>query len=526
MAVVDYRPLTAQDQTIIDYYDGVVVEQLASARTNVWVEVRIDKATRARVVAVLKNRLESRGRQVGVFEEESHWRLTLPPPVAALPAVKALNNVAIPLPAIQSDNDLPLYSIRQPRVLVRMPTRNRPAQALNALAAYRMLAGYPIEIEVVVDRDDEKMASSEVLQRLCALGASVSVGDHNSKIEAVNGGRISDWDILVLASDDMIPVTDGYARIIVEEMNRHFPYFDGLIYFDDGYAGERCCTLPIFGKRLYDQFGYVYEPSYKSLCCDVEQTEVLRAMRRAVYVNKMIIEHMHPAAGKASFDPLYTRNESLFSEDKPIFERRKNTLRPHAQFGFDSPPLALSICIATLRERRNQLNRLLACIYDQIIRDAPRQVEVLVDSETGEIGAKRQRLIEKTNGHYVAHVDDDDWISFDYIKRVVNAIVENDYESDCVELTGAVTTNGGSAGSFHHSIKYREWYTNDEGVHCRSPNHLNPVRRELALKAGFPAGVSHGEDHEFSKRLLPLLSREAPVNGGPLYHYWFCKPEK
>lgn len=515
MLTIDNKPLTAEEHTTIDHFDSVVAEKFASARVNAWVVIKIAKSVRKKVIAVLQARIESRGRQVGVFQESDHWRLDFPPPVAALPPLQALTASAAHH-QIQH-----VAETSGAKVLVRMPTRDRPAQALHALTAYRNLAGYPVTLEVVVDCDDEKMLSSEVLQRLCALDVVVTVGEHRSKVEAVNGGRVAEWDILILASDDMVPVVDGYAKIIVEEMSKHFPHFDGAIYFPDGYSDVRCCTMPVIGRHLYDQFYYIYDQEYRSLCCDVEQTEVLRAMKRLVYIDKTIIEHRHPAIGKAPSDALYARNEEARGVDQQTYERRRDARRPYAQFGFDAPPLALSICIVTLPERRQQLDRLIAYIYGQIVRDAPRQVEVIVDDGPGEIGAKRQHLIERALGHYVAHIDDDDWISYDYVKRIVGAITASSYAVDCVALSGVITTNGGSATPFHHSIRYREWHTDGEGVHYRSPNHLNPCRRDLALKAGFPVEISHGEDHEFSKRLLPFLSREAVLVGGPLYYYWF-----
>ena len=51
------------------------------------------------------------------------------------------------------------------------------------------------------------------------------------------------------------------------------------------------------------------------------------------------------------------------------------------------------------------------------------------------------------------------------------------------------------------------------------PNHLNPIRRDLAVKAGFPE-KSFGEDHEFSRRVHPLLKTQAdlPVS---IYNYLY-----
>jgi len=71
-----------------------------------------------------------------------------------------------------------------------------------------------------------------------------------------------------------------------------------------------------------------------------------------------------------------------------------------------------------------------------------------------------------------------------------------------------------------HSIRYDRWYsegTGDDEVFYRPPNHLNPVQRDLARAARFP-DRSHGEDHEYSMRLRPLLRSERFLEG-PIYFY-------
>ena len=63
-----------------------------------------------------------------------------------------------------------------------------------------------------------------------------------------------------------------------------------------------------------------------------------------------------------------------------------------------------------------------------------------------------------------------------------------------------------------------EWHQSG-GIYYRTPNHISPVKRELALQAGFPE-IAFGEDHEYSKRLLPLLKTETIIKEN-LYHYDF-----
>lgn len=534
--IVDGTTLTEDERTYFDYCESTI-DGIVSQFGGQWFDFKLDtdKAS-PKVVNALKQTYEAQSFGVGVFPVldgsgglGGYQMVFAPPTRHAKPT--ATRTAAKELPPLNTFPGASAFAARPaftapasmtehayPRLLVRMPTRNRPAQAISVLSAYRNMAGAPITLEVVIDADDESMMASDVLQRLRALDAVITVGNHKSKIEAVNAGAIKDWDILLLASDDMMPVEDGYAAPVIAAMAEHFPHFDGAVFFDDGYAHDRCCTLPIMGRRLYEQFGYVYEPSYKSLVCDIEQTDVLRALGRLVYVDRKIIEHRHPAAGGTPSDALYKRNNGPERADRETYQRRELIRRPHAQVAFDSPPLWLSICIATVPERRPLLARLLDHVYAQIIRDRPRQVEVVIESGHGTIGEKRQRLLEKAHGHFVAFVDDDDWIAHDYVTQVVGAL-EREPDTDCASLWGIITENGDNPQKFHHSIKYEGWYRTADGLFARTPNHLNAVRRELALKAGFQAS-NFGEDHQFSKALRPLLKSEVAVES-VLYHYWY-----
>ena len=529
--VVDGTPLSQEERTAFDYCDATV-EQTAAKAKGQWFEFTADLSTAPpKVVNAIRQTYEAQGFGVGVFPVVDAlgalggWRLIFAPPKRA--QAGASRQLARELPALSTlppMTNRPVFAFSPPmdrgcpRLLVRMPTRGRAAQAIHVLSAYRNMAGAPVQLEAVIDADDDSMMASDVLQRLRALDVIITVGASKSKIEAVNAGSVKDWDILLLASDDMMPVADGYAAHVIAAMTQHFPHYDGAIFFDDGYAHDRCCTLPIIGRRLYEQFGYVYEPSYRSLVCDIEQTNVFRGMGRLVYVDKKIIEHRHPAVGNASSDALYSRNNKPEQADRDNYAARSELRRPHAQIAFDAPPLWLSVCIATVPKRSAMLARLVDYLLDQIARDAPRKAEVITDAGPGTIGEKRQRLLERARGHFVAYVDDDDWIAHDYIAQIVSA-VERVPTADCLSLWGVITENGDNPQRFHHSIQYDGWYRTADGLYARTPNHLNAVRRDIALQVGFEP-KQFGEDHQYSKGIRPLLKTEVPIDS-ILYHYWF-----
>jgi len=513
--------LNIEQEIDLDYVDSIVESLIFAHFVGKMFAVPVP-AKFASVLDALAARYETGGWSVGIFPQRqgdvvTEILLALAPRGEVAHAATTPSNE---LPPLETPFIAPAVTATTKRLLVRMPTRGRPAQALRVLADYRSMAGMPITLEVVIDEDDETMLAAPALQRMNALGCVITVGKHESKIEAVNGGRVTEWDVLLLASDDMQPVQQGWAVEVMRAMEEHWPHLDGAIYQDDSYAHKRCVTLPIIGKRFYDQFGFVYEHEYASLVCDVEQHELWTAMGRLIYVDRALITHKHPAAGQAAKDALYERNDALHSADQAVYEKRKSTVCKHSQFRFDAPPLWMTICIATVPERRAQLERLLDEIYAQIIRDAPRQVEVIVDAGAGNIGEKRQRMLEKARGHFVASADDDDLVSHDYIARVVGALRENP-DADCASLVGTMTTFGNLPQKFEHDLKHTEW--KQEGtLHVRPPNHLNAVRRELALQVGF-VSATKGEDHEFSKALHPLLKKQASTGDAPLYYY-FCMP--
>jgi hypothetical protein len=213
------------------------------------------------------------------------------------------------------------------KILIKFPTRNRLDKFFYALDRYYEYADDIDNISVVVscDTDDSVMNSTETLERLSTYkNLTIDFSDNKSKIEAVNKNVPSDgYDIILLASDDMIPVVKGYDQIIRDRMLVHYPDTDGVLWFNDGLQGARLNTLCILGKKYYDKFGYIYHPEYKSLYADNEFTEVSVNAGKAVYFNDIIIKHEHYSIDDSKNDELYKRNDSLLSYDRAVYEKRK-----------------------------------------------------------------------------------------------------------------------------------------------------------------------------------------------------------
>lgn len=185
--------------------------------------------------------------------------------------------------------------------------------------------------------------------------------------------------------------------------------------------------------------------------------------------------------------------------------------------------MKLSILIPTIKDRTEMLNRLLEVLKPQIVEG----VELIIDKDDGEvpIGEKRNRMMQKATGEYVCFIDDDDMIPPYYVAKILNAIELN---PDCVGFWLIRYVNGVESGMACHSLRYRKYATVESDTRLtmyeRTPNHLNPIKRSIAIQVPFPT-TNHGEDTDFAKRVYPMLESEVFVDS-EMYRYLYVDMDK
>lgn len=181
----------------------------------------------------------------------------------------------------------------------------------------------------------------------------------------------------------------------------------------------------------------------------------------------------------------------------------------------------LSILICTIPGREGTLARLMAQLKEQ---SEGKAVEILIDARpkantTGgvSVGTKRQALLEQSTGKYVCYIDDDDTVADDYIDTLLSAAKA---DPDCIgfKLMCHFKNNPCTAV---HSIRYA-WKENVDGFrYVRSPHHLTPVKREIAIQVGFNDKRS-GEDRDYSNGLVGKLKSEVFIDRH-LYNYLYLE---
>ena len=166
--------------------------------------------------------------------------------------------------------------------------------------------------------------------------------------------------------------------------------------------------------------------------------------------------------------------------------------------GSDSIKLSLLIC--TIPKRAAFMERLLNILMPQIY-GIERYVEIEIDAHpTDSIGTKRNRLLQKARGKYVAFIDDDDRVSETY---VLNLLIGIDKGVDCCSLLGIITDDGENPRYFEHSLSYNEYRTvkrDGRDFYERFPNHVSCIRADIAKQFIFPE-TNHGEDTDWAAQI-------------------------
>jgi hypothetical protein len=368
---------------------------------------------------------------------------------------------------------------------------------IQTLASYVKLANHPEQLGVAIscDEDDVSMGRNLVQEQLLRTLNPVAwkrifFSPNKTKIEACNANMNDiewEWDIVVLVSDDMIPQLQGYDDVIRNHMMSKFPDTNGILWFNDGAQGDKLNTLCVYGRTMYQTFGHIYHPEYKSLFCDTELTDLCKGdlASKCLYVPYCIIRHEHPGTGfSQNMDALYERNQRYWNEDMYTYIRRKT-------YAYD-----WSVLIPTIPGREEKLRNLIRSIYDKVARICPDlRLEICLsfDNRETSVGTKRQQLLTQAKGKYLSFIDDDDEITDAYVEDLKACF---DGGHPVMRLRGQI-----SPYTFTHSLENSLATTMARGeVFLRPPNHLNPMMADVAKFVQFKDAV-RGEDLEWTLRM-------------------------
>lgn len=209
------------------------------------------------------------------------------------------------------------------RILVKFPSRDRPEDFGMRMQQLAERADHLDGYSVLVSLDADGMEGYDAHMFRC----TAIIGSSTSKVDAINrdiNDDTSDWDLLLVMSDDMEPQPhwDTMIRDLAADQK------DVFLWFSDG-RQKRVCTIPCMDRVFYDRTRYVYHSSYRSLYCDDEQTMMALASGRTRKSDMVLLLHQHPRYNRdAARDRLYNRNYLYLNADARNWKERMRILSP------------------------------------------------------------------------------------------------------------------------------------------------------------------------------------------------------
>ena len=179
--------------------------------------------------------------------------------------------------------------------------------------------------------------------------------------------------------------------------------------------------------------------------------------------------------------------------------------------------LSILICSVDIEERQIKLKKLISELHRQISKNyAEEIVEILIDTDnmTKSVGQKRNDLINKAKGHFVCFIDDDDFITENYLSTILNHL---NIGIDILLIGISHIENGINKTKILPSL-FIDNLTTNEVVFKTNHFHLCPHKKSIAELVSFDC-VNFAEDMIYSKKMGKHISNHAVIYD-PIYIYF------
>lgn len=211
-------------------------------------------------------------------------------------------------------------------MIVIVPSRGRPA-SLEPLAQAWSDTKATAELLIAVDDDDPTLDQYQDESERLALMLSVAprlrmVGTLN--LHAV--GEAWSYDAVGFMGDDHRPRTVGWDHRFAETLSGGA----GIVYGNDLLQGEKMATAVMMTSDIIETLGYMAPPTFTHLCVDLVWKDWGVGMGRITYLDDVVIEHVHPANGKANLDATYEEvnsSEMVTADSQAYYDYRDNQLQ-------------------------------------------------------------------------------------------------------------------------------------------------------------------------------------------------------
>lgn len=212
---------------------------------------------------------------------------------------------------------------REPIVVI-VPTRGRPANAERLQARFDETSTTDTVLVFVADHDDPELPAYKRLlsdKKIDRLMIPENVPQGMCAVLNHAALRYAEmFDHVGFMGDDHLPITWGWDERILQALSSPDPR---VVYGNDLLQGEALPTAVFMHSRMIKALGWMAPPELKHLYLDNFWLDLGNTLLGRVYLPDVVIEHIHPAAGKTPMDDRYraVNAQSIDDHDRRAWTR-------------------------------------------------------------------------------------------------------------------------------------------------------------------------------------------------------------
>lgn len=204
---------------------------------------------------------------------------------------------------------------------VLVPTRGRVNNSIRLFEAFRDTCQADTELIFVISADDP--CHDDYYWALTQAGSkAITVSpDRTGVVAPLNAGfnalSASLGGAVGYMGDDHLPKTKGWDKALLGELKK---LGTGVAYGNDLLQGEQMATAVVMTSDIPKKLGYLAPPELAHMYIDLVWIDWGKALGKLTYRDDVIIEHLHPAVGKAQQDESYRSTGVLIGVDSQRYE--------------------------------------------------------------------------------------------------------------------------------------------------------------------------------------------------------------
>lgn len=214
--------------------------------------------------------------------------------------------------SLDSEYDLTVY----------VPTKGRPNNAVRLQKAFQDTITLNTRVVFILSDNDNQLPA----YKDAGLAETITVTPSQPGfVSPLNLGYLSDRRkvysyALGFMGDDHLPRTIGWDEKMVTTL---LAMEGGLVYGNDLFQREAIPTSIVMSYNIPLALNFMTLPRLKHLYADNFWLDLGKAINRIKYLPDVVIEHLHPAVGKAFTDAgyIFSSNFDLDQSDRKAYEQ-------------------------------------------------------------------------------------------------------------------------------------------------------------------------------------------------------------